>query len=155
VGKAGLFSAAGHEHWVSAPIGRGSLDDAESPHILFTIAASKLRVEADASLSDAQQTEIQRTMQEKVLESEKYPEISFCSSSIERTGDDSWTVRGELSLHGQTHPVNAVVRKQSGRFVGECRIKQTDFGIQPIRVAGGTVKVKNELDISFTIVPTT
>ena len=153
VGKAGLFSAAGHEHWVSAPIERGSLDDAAPSHISFTIAAGKLTVEADASLSDAQQAEIQRTMQEKVLESGKYPEITFRSTSIEMTGDESWTVRGELSLHGQTHPVNTVVRKQQGRFVGECRIKQTDFGIQPVRIAGGAVKVKNELDINFTIVP--
>jgi len=155
VGKAGWFSAAGHEHWVSAPIEHGSIDDEEPPHIAFTIAAGKLTVEADASLSNVQQTEIQRTMQEKVLESGKYPEISFRSSSIEKTGDESWTVRGELSLHGQTHPVSTAVRKQQGRFVGQCRIKQTDFGIQPVRVAGGTVKVKNELEINFTIVPST
>jgi len=155
VGKAGLFSAAGHEHWVSVPIEHGSVDDGEPPHIAFTIAAGKLTVEPDASLSNAQQTEIQRTMQEKVLESGKYPEINFRSSSIEKTGDDSWTVRGELSLHGQTHPVSTVVHRQHGRFFGQCRIKQTDFGIQPVAVAGGTVKVKNELEINFTIVPFT
>jgi hypothetical protein len=28
-GKGGLFATAGHEHWVSAPIERGSLDDSE------------------------------------------------------------------------------------------------------------------------------
>ena len=155
VGKAGLFAAAGHEHWVSAPIEQGSLDDAEPSHIVFTIAAGKLTVEPDASLSETQQTEIQRTMQEKVLESGKYPEISFRSSLIEKTGDDRWTVRGELSLHGQTHPVSTVVRKLQGRLVGKCLIKQTDFGIQPVRIAGGTVKVKNELEINFTIVPST
>jgi len=155
VGKAGLFSTAGHEHWVSVPIEHGSIDDEEPPHIAFTIAADKLTVEPDAGLSNAQQTEIQRTMQEKVLESRKFPEISFRSSSIDKTGDDSWTVRGELSLHGQTHPVSTVVRKQHGRFFGQCRIRQTDFGIQPVRVVGGTVKVKNELEINFTIVPST
>ena len=155
VGKAGLFSAAGHEHWVSAPIEHGSFDDAEPPYISFTITAGKLTVEADTSLSDAQQAEVQRTMQEKVLESGKYPEISFRSTSIEKTGDENWTVRGELSLHGQTHTVSTVVRKQQGRFVGQCRIKQTEFGIQPVRIAGGTVKVKNELEINFTIVPST
>ena len=35
----------------------------------------------------------------------------------------------------------------TGKFV----IKQTDFGITPISV-GGVVKVKNELNITFTIV---
>jgi hypothetical protein len=30
-------------------------------------------------------------------------------------------------------------------------LKQTDFGIQPVSVAGGTIKVKDELEIEFTI----
>jgi hypothetical protein len=31
--------------------------------------------------------------------------------------------------------VSTDVRKQQGRFVGQCRIKQADFGIQPVRTA--------------------
>jgi hypothetical protein len=30
-------------------------------------------------------------------------------------------------------------------------IKQTDFGIRPIKIGGGVVKVKDKLDISFRI----
>jgi hypothetical protein len=33
-------------------------------------------------------------------------------------------------------------------------LKQTDFGITPISIGGGTVKVKNELRIDFDIVTT-
>jgi hypothetical protein len=48
VEKAGLFSAAGHEHWVSAPIDQGSLDDSEpSAHIAFIVQARNLMVEPD------------------------------------------------------------------------------------------------------------
>ena len=32
-------------------------------------------------------------------------------------------------------------------------IKQRDYGITPISIAGGTVKVKDELAIEFEIVP--
>ena len=150
VGKAGLFSTAGHEHWISAPIDQGSLDDSEaSSRVTFIVQARKLTVEPDKDLSADKQAEVQRTMQEKVLESDKYPEISFRSSSVKKTATDSWIVTGILSLHGYSNRVTATVRRVQGRYVGHCRIKQTDFGIEPVTVGGGLVKVKNELDIEF------
>lgn len=152
VGKAGLFSAAGHEHWVQAPIAEGKLQE-NPPQISFRVEAGAIKVEEDKSLSDDKQAEVQRTMQTQVLESDKYPEISFRSTSIRETGGNTWEAQGDLSLHGQTRPVSAKVEKQQGSYVGRCQIKQTDFGIQPVRAAGGTVKVKDQLDIEFSIVP--
>jgi polyisoprenoid-binding protein YceI len=152
VGKAGLFSAAGHEHWVDAPIAAGTLQESP-PQISFRVDSAKMKVEEDKSLSDEKQAEVQRTMQTQVLESDKYPEITFRSTSIRETGGNTWEAQGDLTLHGQTRPVTAKVEKQQGSYVGRCQIKQTSFGIQPVRVAGGTVKVKDELDIEFSIVP--
>ncbi|HEY4279678.1 MAG TPA: YceI family protein [Conexibacter sp.] len=40
------------------------------------------------------------------FDSERYPEIRFSSSSLERNGDDL-TVRGELTIKGNTHPLEA------------------------------------------------
>lgn len=94
VGRAGLFSAAGHEHWVSAPIERGSLDDSDpSAHVAFIVQARKLMVVPDKDLSAEKQAEVQRTMEEKVLDSDQYPEISFRSRSVEKTAADSCSVR--------------------------------------------------------------
>lgn len=76
VRKAGLFSAAGHEHWVTAPMVQGSVEEDEPSHVAFTFLARKLMVEPDKGLSTENQAEVQRTMQEKVLGSERYPEIS-------------------------------------------------------------------------------
>jgi hypothetical protein len=67
--KAGLFSAAGHEHWVAAPIAQGSLDEGEPSRVAFTVSANRLTLEPDTSLSADDQAKVQRTMQEKVLES--------------------------------------------------------------------------------------
>ncbi|MBV8049790.1 MAG: YceI family protein [Acidobacteriaceae bacterium] len=153
VGKAGVFSAAGHEHWVAAPLADGKLDEATPASISFRVEAAKLKVEEDKTLSAEKQAEVQRTMQTQVLESEKYPEISFHSTSVQKTGPDAWQVRGDLKLHGQTHGVATAVHKQQDAYVGKCELKQTDFGIQPIRVGGGVVKVKDQLDIEFSIVP--
>lgn len=152
VGKAGLFSAAGHEHWVSAPIDRGSLDDSEpSAHIAFIVQARNLMVEPDKDLSAEKQAEVQQTMQEKVLESANYSEINFRSSVVEKTAADAWTVSGVLTLHGHSNRIRSTVRRVQDKYVGRCRIKQTDFGIEPVRVGGGLVKVKNELDVEFAI----
>ena len=39
------------------------------------------------------------------LEVETYPEITFVSTSIERTGDTTANVTGDLTIHGVTQPV--------------------------------------------------
>jgi hypothetical protein len=44
------------------------------------------------------------------------------------------------------------VTRQDGRFRGSVPLKQTDFGIRPIRIMGGTVNVKDELKVEFDIV---
>jgi hypothetical protein len=44
------------------------------------------------------------------------------------------------------------VALQDGRYRGTVVLKQRDFGITPISIAGGTVKVKDELKVEFDIV---
>lgn len=119
--------------------------------IAFIVRARNLMVEPDKDVSAETQAEVQRTMQEKVLESDRYPEISFRSSSVEKTTDDSWIVSGVLMLHGHSNRVSSTVRRVQSKYVGRCQIKQTDFGIEPVRAGGGLVRVKNELDIEFAI----
>ena len=48
-------------------------------------------------------------------------------------------------------PVSATVHKTQGKYVRHCRIKQTEFGTQPVTVGGGLIKVKNEFDIELAI----
>ena len=39
------------------------------------------------------------------FESETYPEISFASTSIEKVDDDTFKIVGDLTMHGETHPL--------------------------------------------------
>ena len=42
--------------------------------------------------------------------------------------------------------------KQAGdAYSGNALIRQTDFGIQPVRAAGGAVRVKDEVEVQFDI----
>jgi polyisoprenoid-binding protein YceI len=147
VGKSGLFSAAGHEHKVSAPIAEGAIDDSQAGHVWLRVEAAKMTV-----LPEKDQEAVQSTMQKSVLESAKFPEIRFESSSIHTIENGKWTVTGNLTLHGKTNSITVDVHNEEGSYKGEARIRQTQFGIEPVRVAGGAVKVKDELKIEFVIV---
>jgi polyisoprenoid-binding protein YceI len=88
----------------------------------------------------------------EVLDARKYPDIAFTSTAIESAGPDRWTVTGRLSIHGETRSTTFSVVRLGGRYRGTAVVKQRDFGIQPISIVGGTVKVKDELKVEFDIV---
>jgi polyisoprenoid-binding protein YceI len=115
------------------------------------VEAARLEVKPEKATNAADLAEVQSNMQTKVLESSRYPEIVFQSTRVERTGGSAWKVDGNLILHGVIRPLTFDVRRENGAYVGMAHIKQTDFGIQPIRVGGGLVTVKNELDIRFEV----
>jgi polyisoprenoid-binding protein YceI len=148
--KAGMFSALGHDHEISAPIERGMVDTT-ARRVELHIKAGALRVQ-DRGVSEKDRTEIQSTMLgPEVLDAESHPEIAFQSTRAEPINEDSWRVVGDLTLRGQTQPVTVEVRKTGDHYVGSSRLKQTEFGIKPVKVAGGTVRVKDEIRIEFDI----
>jgi polyisoprenoid-binding protein YceI len=151
VGKAGLFSAAGHEHWISAPISSGALRESPDPHVEFTVEAAKMTVKPDPKVDAKTQAAVQKDMEEMTLETKKFPEINFRSSAIAKSGDDQWKVSGDLSLHGVTKPVSLIVKRSGDSYSAHTVLKQTEFGIKPISVGGGTIKVKNEVEVDFQI----
>ena len=151
VGKAGLFSVAGHEHWVEAPVSSGIIDDSTPERVEFRVEASKMQVKPDPKTDAKTQTEIQKDMQEKVLESARYPQIVFWTSRVEKRAEAQWRVDGALTLHGITKEISLPVTRAGDAYTGHTTIRQTDYGIKPVTAAGGTVKVKNELEIDFRI----
>jgi len=151
VGKAGLLSAAGHEHWINAPIASGMIGESPSPHIEFTVATSKMTVKPDPKVDEKSQAQIQKDMEEMTLETTKFPEITFHSSRVEKLAEGQWKVEGDLSLHGVTKQVSLMAQKTGESYTAHTVLKQTDFGIKPISVAGGTIKVKNEVELDFRI----
>lgn len=150
VEKTGVLSAFGHEHLIAAPIASGSVD-AAAHKVEIRVNAGALKVR-DTKGSDKDKAQIQSTMTgPEVLDVKSYPEITFRSTSAEPASAGSWTVKGDLTLHGQTRPVSVAVKEVNGRYTGSAQLKQTEFGIKPVRVAGGTVKVKDEVKIEFEI----
>ena len=150
VERAGVFSALGHDHEIAGPLLGGTVDEAASRMELH-MDASKLRV-LDPGTSEKDRAEIQETMLgPEVLDVQRYPRIDFHCAHASSTGGGSWTLSGSLTLHGQTHPVTVEARERGGRYTGTARLKQTDFGITPVKIAGGAVRVKDEVRIEFEI----
>ncbi len=149
--KSGLFSAFAHDHLVRAPIARGEVRLDQEPGVEFVIQSARL-VALDPTLPADKRGEVQRRMVgPEVLDVEKYPEIRFRSTQVQPLADNRWRVTGELTLHGQTQPLTLEVAGDGSHYTGSTRIKQKDFGMNPVSIAGGTVKVKNELTIQFDI----
>ncbi|HZQ55097.1 MAG TPA: YceI family protein [Bryobacteraceae bacterium] len=148
--KAGVFSALGHNHEIAAPITQGAVDTS-ARRVELEVRASALQVR-DPDASDKDREQIQYTMLgPEVLDAQRYREITFRSTDVEPTGPDAWNVRGNLMLHGETHIVTVQVRQANGHYIGSSRFKQSDFGIKPVKVAGGTIRVKDEVQIGFDI----
>lgn len=152
VGKAGLLSAAGHDHWVNAPISSGVFNDsADAPRVEFKVETAKMKVKPDPKVDAKTEATIQKDMEEMTLEIAKYPEIAFRSSRIDKLAGGQWKVEGTLALHGVSKPVTVAVKRNGDAYTGRVTLKQTDFGIKPITVGGGLIKIKNEIDIEFQI----
>jgi len=151
--KSGAFSAFAHDHEIQAPLEEGKIEEGSAhASVQLRVDARKMRV-LDPDTSADKRAEIQHTMEgASVLDVEKFPEISYQSTTVTSRGENHWEVRGDLTLHGQKQPIAVAVTLQDGHYRGSASLKQTAFGITPVRIAGGTVKVKDEVKIEFDIV---
>src|ERR1700678_2025973 len=151
VGKSGLCSAAAHDHTINAPISSGTILDSGTPHIEFRVETAKMTVQPDPKIGAKDQATIQTHMEEMTLETKTFREITFRSSHVQKLADGQWKVDGDLSLHGVTKPVSLIVKQNGDSWATHAVLKQTDFGIKPISIGGGMIKVKNEVEIDFQI----
>src|ERR1700676_2166098 len=112
----GLLSALGHNPTIAIPDFEGEIvfnpDAVEQSSLRMVIHAASLAVTEDIREKD--RMEINRTMQQEVLESDSFPKIlSECSQrSFPRTGEGQYavTLNGELTLHGVTRRHTASAR---------------------------------------------
>jgi polyisoprenoid-binding protein YceI len=159
--SAGMLSAFGHSPIIAIRDFSGEAEvDPADPHrssLKLIIKADSLSVKDD--ISDKDRHEIERTMKQDILETLSYPEIVYeCSNfSANKSGDGQYTVTldGELTMHGVTHtqsvPARVTLTGDSLRAFGNFTLLQTDYDLKLASVAGGALKVKDELKFSFNI----
>ena len=158
----GMLSALGHNPTIAIRDFSGEADfDPSAPgkaSLRIEIRADSLEVTDDIKSSDRR--EMESVMNEKVLASAKYPTITFesAATSASQLGEGRFRVNmnGTLSLRGMTGrvPVTAQVALVGDmlRASGEFSLLQSNYGIEPVSVAGGTLKLKDELKFTFDMV---
>ena len=157
----GLLSGFGHNHNIAIKDISGETQFTEGT---VTPASLHMRIRADSlkvtdKVSDGDRQTIEKTMRDQVLETGKYPEITFNSTTVEvvKNSENQYqgNIWGDLTLHGVTH--NVFIKSQltfdqkSVRARGDFSLKMTDYSIKPPSVAGGTITVKDTLRFSFNI----
>jgi len=157
----GLLSTFGHNHNIAIKDVSGQT---EFTDVTVTPASLRMKIRADSlkitdKVSDSDRETIETSMREHVLETSKYPDIIFKSTTIEviKNSDTQFqgNIWGDLTLHGVTHNIfiktQLTFEQKAVRARGEFSLKMTDYSIKPPTVAGGTITVKDTLKFNFNI----
>lgn len=133
----------------------GTVADAS---VRIRIRANSLDLTDEVSKQD--RAAIEQVMFHEVLESRMYPDINFESTDVNtaKVTENLFRAKigGNLTLHGVTrrHQFDAqvVAGEDTLRGYGDFTVKQTEYGLRIATVAGGTLKMKDEIRISFYII---
>jgi len=163
VGTAGILSMFGHDHMVAIRDFSGEArlvkEAPERSSLRITIEAASL-AEVGKDFSEDDRKAIDKDVREKALEVSKHPQIVFRSTRVipKSTGETEYQleIRGNLTLHGVTRPVTVPTRVmiQEGVLTarGKFTVRHTDYQIERLSAAVGTVKAANEIQVSFMLV---
>lgn len=135
--------------------GSVGLDEQTGLDLDLSVRADALELDARVSASDRQ--EIEGRMRREVLETSRFPEITYRASEVASEAIDRGRYRvrleGPLSLHGVTraHRVEVELRflDDGLRLVGECPLRMSDFQVRPVTALGGAIRLKDDLRFSF------
>jgi polyisoprenoid-binding protein YceI len=158
----GMSSMFGHDHKLEVGDYAGEVNlvpgEPVTASLELSVRADSLR--AVEERDDDIAADIDAVVRQHVLETRKYPTITFKSrvaKAVTRAdGTFDVTLAGTLDLHGVrrqvTVPVTLALEGDSLRASGTLQLRQRDFKIAPFSFAGGTVTIADRVSLSFTIV---
>jgi polyisoprenoid-binding protein YceI len=158
----GLLWFKGHDHFIAvrdfsgeAQLTPGAISAAS---LQMTIRADSL-VETRDVFTEQQKQIINKELREIVLETAKYPEITFRSTDVTGTptGDQFETkIGGDLTLHGVTRhiviPAQVTLSGDTLRARGEFTVSRGDYNVKATSAVHGLVRVRDNLKFTFDIV---
>jgi hypothetical protein len=145
--KDGLLARLAHDLQIRATDWDATLD---GDAIVVRVGLVGLRVDgavehgrlAHGVLSRGDLGKIERTMNDDVLLTARWPEARF-EGTIDR---ETLRVRGRLTLHGRTLDLPAVtVRDDGERWCAELAITPSRWGIAPYRALAGALKLQDRV----------
>ena len=161
-GVAGPAARVGHRLTIVMGDWRGVavLDDEIPVEVTLHVEVESLAVEHGEGgvkpLSDAEKA-VARSNALRSLESSRYPSIDFQAAQVEPTSS-GYQLIGRLTIHGVTKnwTVDLTVEEGSDEWRLACdeEVRQTDFGVTPYALMFGSLKVADEVTVSFSALST-
>jgi polyisoprenoid-binding protein YceI len=160
---AGVLSPVLHDHHLAPERWSGVLAfDPERPAVLrlvLTIAADTFRDRQPALSEEDRRTVEGQVRGPGILDAARHPEIVYRAERIEvheRSTDAlRGTLHGELTLRGRSRPLAVPVTAQWSadrlRATGRVTVRQTDHGIEPYRRFLGSIAIRDEIAVEFTV----
>lgn len=165
--RQGIAAKAGHDLVLEAAEWHGRVhlpsDAGGSASVEAAVVAGEVEVEVDLRrlevregtggvkpLSDKDKADIGKTMQQQ-LRVDVQPVATFRSSSVRIDGDRA-ILEGELSIAGQSHPVELHVRREAdGTISAAAQIVQSAWGIKPYTGFFGALKLRDAVDVDVVL----
>ncbi len=126
-------------------------DRPEASSVQATISTSSIRTHNDARDNDLRSSNF--------LEIDKYPVMTFASTSIEPAGEDKYKLTGDLTIKGNTHPVTLDLHKYGEfndpmmghriAYGATTAINRREFGLTMNVMLDGRFVVSEEIQISI------
>jgi len=160
----GMLSAFAHSPTFAVREFRGELRfETGGPlpeHLAIDLAIPAGAIELQDRVSPADRREIHDRMRTEVLAESAHAEIEYRAADVpcEPLGRGRYRLRldGTLSLVGVTspQPVNAELEifEDGVRLSGRCSLQLSRYRIKPVTALGGTIRLKDELTLSFALV---
>ena len=147
----GMMTVRGYFDEVSAA---ADIDPAnpEAASVEVTISAASIRTNNGMRDNDLRSSNF--------LEVEKYPLMTFKSTSVQTVDSDHFTLNGDLTIKGNTRPVSLAVTKYGEfndpgmmghriSYGAQTKINRKDFGLTFHAVLDGRVVVSEEIQITI------
>lgn len=100
-------------------------------------------------LTDGDKEEI-RTAMQKPLQTADHPTARFASTEV-RIDADRARIWGDLSLAGQTHPIELEAHRDGGFVLARAIVLQTAWGIKPYTGLLGALKLRDAVDLDISL----
>jgi polyisoprenoid-binding protein YceI len=164
--RGGSLANLGHDHVISSRQVQGYVlasDDASAARADIYVSLADLEIDEpplrqaaglEAQLKPSEIAATRRHMLEDVLQAARYPFLEV-HAGWARDAPPRAVLDAHVTLHGVTRsyrvPVSYSRDAETLTVTGQLRIRQTEFGMTPYSVLGGSLKVKDELGLRFSL----
>jgi polyisoprenoid-binding protein YceI len=160
--RGGIGYFKGHDHLIAAREFGGeaalNLDVLNPATLNMTVKATSLEETSDVFTAE-QKGIIKKELNDLVLETAKYPDITFRSTNVKgsvQNGQFDVTIGGDLTLHGITRhidiPATVSAEGETLHAKGQFKFNRKDFNVNATTAFHGAVRIKHELKFDFDII---